>query len=424
MPPLLPGQHLLQPGDNLQDAVNSLAAGHVLVLDDGTYTGTGTAFAGSNLVHINKDITIRALNPGRAILDGENARRLIGVQSGTVVLDGLHLTRGRTTTFTNGDDNINGWSTLINGVKHWLGEGGGLYVQAGDVTFSNGKITYSQSGNANWNNRFTNVMMTDDSDGGGVAILDGTLTITYSEISHNKVWANGGGIFVNGRNAVLDVKHSVISHNLQRGWEYGGGGAMGLLAGTATITNTTITDNDSWQRGGFIRVFENFYEDDPADIIPSVLNLVDTVIERNLAPGGGGIAQMGGVVNIDSCRVTDNVANDDLPSSVNGKKGGGYLGEQGRLNIRGNTTFSGNTAYDNVGINLHVVGAVVNVFFPLQPGHCKRIMPSVPCVPSMPSVPSELRTRQWVHFMMDDTANCAFNSRLCRAPQFGVSRVP
>ena len=73
----------------LQTAINSATAGDILVLADGTYTGSG-----GNVIEISKDITIRAQNSGQAILDGENARRVIYISGGNVVLEGLKITKG------------------------------------------------------------------------------------------------------------------------------------------------------------------------------------------------------------------------------------------------------------------------------------------------------------------------------------------
>ena len=86
----------VSPGANLQTVVDNANAGDEIVLADGTYTGSGTSQFGSNMLYINKDITIRALNPGQAVLDGQNARRVMYVSSGTVVLDGLNINRGQT----------------------------------------------------------------------------------------------------------------------------------------------------------------------------------------------------------------------------------------------------------------------------------------------------------------------------------------
>ena len=79
----------VSPGANLQSYVNDATSGDVLILANGTYTGSF-----SSVLSINKNITIRALNPGRAILDGENIRPLVYVSDATVNLQGLCITRG------------------------------------------------------------------------------------------------------------------------------------------------------------------------------------------------------------------------------------------------------------------------------------------------------------------------------------------
>ena len=73
----------------VQAALNGASAGDELVLTDGTYTG-----GGSNVLEIGKDITIRAQNAGMAVLDGEDVRRVVWITGGTVVLEGLVVTKG------------------------------------------------------------------------------------------------------------------------------------------------------------------------------------------------------------------------------------------------------------------------------------------------------------------------------------------
>ena len=77
----------------LQAALDAASAGDILELADGTYTSTYTG-SGPNVLQISKDITIRAQNYGQAILDGENVRRVIYILNGTVVLQGLGVTKG------------------------------------------------------------------------------------------------------------------------------------------------------------------------------------------------------------------------------------------------------------------------------------------------------------------------------------------
>ena len=82
--------------DTLQDAYDDASDGDVLELADGTYTSTQNPL----LSITDRNITIRALNLGQAILKGYG-RRVIdvgswaGLSGGTVVLHGLHITKGR-----------------------------------------------------------------------------------------------------------------------------------------------------------------------------------------------------------------------------------------------------------------------------------------------------------------------------------------
>ena len=85
---------MLAGSGTLQAAINAATAGDTLVLADGTYTVS----SGDQVVSIDKDITIRAANSGQAVLDAEDTsgRRVMRINSGTVVLEGLKITGGKT----------------------------------------------------------------------------------------------------------------------------------------------------------------------------------------------------------------------------------------------------------------------------------------------------------------------------------------
>ena len=83
----------VDPGhDTLRVAYGEANAGDVLELRDGTYTGSG-----DDVLRIDRGIELRAQNAGMAVIDGEDARRCIRIDSGTVGLWGLNITRGRAT---------------------------------------------------------------------------------------------------------------------------------------------------------------------------------------------------------------------------------------------------------------------------------------------------------------------------------------
>ena len=124
---------MLNPGDNLQAALDSANAGDVLVLNDGTYRGSGSAW--DVVLSIGKDITIRALNLGQAVLDGQNVQPVISCMSATATFDGVVITRGYTIE-NGGGIGIDMMCVLtINNcnITHNYagGEGGGLYATSG-----------------------------------------------------------------------------------------------------------------------------------------------------------------------------------------------------------------------------------------------------------------------------------------------------
>ena len=71
-------------GTNLDAALSGTA--DEVVLQDGTYAGSTFT--------IDRDVTLRAQNVGQAVLDGENTRRVMTINSGTVIVEGLSITKG------------------------------------------------------------------------------------------------------------------------------------------------------------------------------------------------------------------------------------------------------------------------------------------------------------------------------------------
>ena len=76
-------------GQRLADALVGTEA--VLQLDDGTYTHSST-------FTIGRDVAVRAKNAGQAILDGEDVRGVMRINSGTVDIEGVHITKGNVST--------------------------------------------------------------------------------------------------------------------------------------------------------------------------------------------------------------------------------------------------------------------------------------------------------------------------------------
>ena len=73
--------------DSIQNALAAASPGDELVLGDGTYNLSST-------ITIINDITIRASNSRQAVLDGGDSIQVMSIPSGTVVLQGVIITRG------------------------------------------------------------------------------------------------------------------------------------------------------------------------------------------------------------------------------------------------------------------------------------------------------------------------------------------
>jgi CSLREA domain-containing protein len=178
-----------------------------------------------------------------------------------------------------GDLNINGSVTIIGaGARATTisGEDTSRVLSVGDdntnPTVSISGVTITRAGATS--------SSTEGNVGGGI-YNSGTLTLTNSTLSGNKVSGNGsagGGVFNEG-SASLTVNKSTISGNEanQGGGIYNSGSATG--GGSVTITNSTISGNQA-QGGGGIASFASTGE-----------TIKNTTIARNTATtsNGGGI---------------------------------------------------------------------------------------------------------------------------------------
>ena len=117
---------------------------------------------------IDKHITIRALNPGQAVLDGEYARRVIEVIGShmVVVLEGLVITKGTGET-----------------------EGGCLRIDASNVVVALTSCSISLC------SATAQFPQSPPSKGGGIFIRGSSVTLTDSSITLNSA-SMGGGIYV------------------------------------------------------------------------------------------------------------------------------------------------------------------------------------------------------------------------------------
>ena len=243
---------------SLRQAVAAASSGDTIQLDDSTYSLT----QGSN-IEINKNLTIAGDGVNATVIDGSgNGQvRILRVDAGTVLIQGLSMTHG-----VDGNDeafqscspcetiNANGGGSLFN-------DGGN--VTSNDVAF-NGNGEHNPLGGA-ISNRFGNLTLTDVSftdsrrpaeahcssrggnvngvgvtfennggsafDGGAAYVLRGNLSLTNATIVGNG-WASsiGGGIANGG--GTLTLVHDTFSGNIR--------GAIQTDQGAETIVGSTI----------------------------------------------------------------------------------------------------------------------------------------------------------------------------------------
>ena len=191
-PPFAPNVHFVYPGvDTLYDAINNAQSEDVLLLQDGNYTRDDGATS-THAFYIYRSVTIRAVNPGRVVLDGQRRRGVVYVSARTlgtairVHLEGLRITGGST------DASDGAGLVMYSGVAN---------VQScvfDDNTCLTGRRGIQHSG---------------DYDGGAVAVkLGGVLRAESSIFRSNSASGRGGAFAVKSRGR-LEVGSCQLSNN-------------------------------------------------------------------------------------------------------------------------------------------------------------------------------------------------------------------
>jgi CSLREA domain-containing protein len=200
-------------------------------------------------------------------------------------------------------------------------------------------------------------------DGGGILINQGSLTINNSIISDNK--ATFGGGICNYAAGLVIMTDSTLSNN--KATSYGGGI---WNASVVTLTGIILTDNDADLAGGGLynssdgavsisggEISGNTSDNGGGISNYGALNIADhaTLTNNNTQISGGGIANGGnGTVNL-----TDSFLSNNSALSI----GGGLYSSGGQINI-GNSDLVGNTAENGAGIynlvEMSILGGVLS----------------------------------------------------------------
>jgi hypothetical protein len=213
----------------IQAAVNAAATGDVVLLQSGTYTGTGNR----DVDFKGKAITVKGINPDdpgvidATIIDAQNLGRgflFVAAETTASVLEGL---------------------TVING--HSDGDGGGIACHAASPTIRKCRIRSCSAGNA-----------TTAGAGGGISLDSSGALVSQCILTGNSAWL-GGGVYCGASTASLTS--CIIAANTTiatsgSGNSYGGGAGMAFVGGTVTVTNCTIASNTSVHSRGGLYTFQ------------------------------------------------------------------------------------------------------------------------------------------------------------------------
>jgi WD40 repeat protein len=155
---------------------------------------------------------------------------------------------------------------------------------------------------------------------GGVVRSVGTLHIVNSTLTGNS--APGGGGAVNVVQGIATITDSTLSNNTTTN---AAGGALYISGGTTTLTNTTLSGNSvpigSWSGGGIF-------------LATGTLNINGGTISGNTGRNGGGVFVSNGTITIDGTLFENNTA---------GNHGGGFYINAGSV-MMSSVRFEGNTA--------------------------------------------------------------------------------
>ncbi len=267
----------------IQSAMDASVDEDIILLADGTYTGTGNV----NLDFKGKAITLKSENgPNACIIDCQNIEGRRGfyfhtAEDSSSVVDGLTIKRGRVNDYGAGIYCHGASPTIVNCVisgnnvfASWgsHGYGAGIYCSSAcDLTLDHCRILGNTVIGGTW--EFHSAK---NGYGGGICFnADGTLTIRDTVISNNKAYGGeqegfsasngsgyGGGIYTQSGTTILS--NCIVSGNLASfqgggndfasGECYGGGiyGSGMTISHSLIYKNTVKADDAIWSHGGGI----------------------------------------------------------------------------------------------------------------------------------------------------------------------------
>jgi hypothetical protein len=329
-------------GGSLRDAIvqaNNAGTPYIIQFDSAQFNSqmpqTITLTTGPLVV--SGQVTISGPGMGALTIDANQASQIFQILAGgSATISDLTLAHGAARAGSGGA--ITNAGTLA--LARVQLTGNAAKIQGGAV-YNNGTASITDCVLSN--NTAFGPFSGDTGIGGGAVANAGTLTITRSTLSFNKTLLDlGGGALYSGGGSVM-ISGSVVSNNSSTAVTLGGGGGIFVQAGTLTIVNTTVSDNDVFYNGGGI-----YATNATVTIIGSTIsgNMLMAAQHQDSGGYGGGIVSRGGTATIVNSTISGNAGKTD---------GGGIANLFGNMTIT-NVTLSGNEA--GSGDNLYNQGTL------------------------------------------------------------------
>jgi hypothetical protein len=282
---------------NIQDAIDKAATNDTVWVGAGRYTvpPNFTNYIGTNVVFINKPLTLRSSNgvPASTIIDGEGKSRGVAAfylttTTNRFIIDGFTITNCYATNMGGGilfnSDNSNRWTGVVY-----------------NCIICNNLVEYGSNSSSFLNGRGAR--------GGGIGqfawnLVGFGLVITNCVIRNNKTdgpqqAGYGGGIYTAGFSTFY-MSDCLIEGNVS---ESGGGAYLGWSRSwveNCVFRNNAATNNFYWQGGGGLALA---YPSAGSTDRSWVRNCL---IYNNSARGGGGMYVSQGILNIYNCTIVSN----------------------------------------------------------------------------------------------------------------------
>jgi hypothetical protein len=231
---------------------------------------------------IDKNLTIRGPGAGSLTISGNNAVGVFNI--GTMVsaidvtISGLTVSEGNGV-FGGGIENTStGTLTIMSVTMSNNTSSSGVLPSGGGIESDNGGTTTIIDSTISGNKA-------PDGLGGGIAVINATLSLVNSTVSGNSA-SGGGGINNSG---ILNITGSTISGNTAPGAGSEGGAIFNF--GTLNVTNSTISGNSAGEDGGGIY-----------NATSRTATFVNTTINGNT---GGAAGDGGGIFNLATLNLTN-----------------------------------------------------------------------------------------------------------------------